>query len=89
VEFTPGIPTGQVIVLNVPSGFRQTLVDGLKRCDCDAQSPLSWSPSGAYLAYENPADGSANIVHVQTRKSRVVANARIADEPWFALDGTE
>lgn len=89
VEFVPGIATGAVRLLNVPSGLLQTLADGLERCDCDAQTPLSWSPSGAYLAYENPADGSTNVVRIQTRETRVVADARIAEEPWVTFDGVE
>jgi hypothetical protein len=89
IEFTPGIANGQVIVLNLPGGSRTTLVDGLERCDCDAQPPLNWSPSGEYLAYEDPADGSANIVHVQTRDVRTIPNARVAEQPWVALDGAE
>jgi hypothetical protein len=87
-----GATSFELVVYDIPNGTVSVLATGIELCQCDVPFPLRWSPTGAFIAYED--FGVIGSDDAEARAGYVVpadgstAPVRVADEPrrvlgWF------
>lgn len=95
IDWSVGEGVGDLKVLDIETGDVRTVATGIGRCQCDVPQHSTWSPSGAYLAFQRPGSTAGVVEHgvavvsLEGEDETLIDGATLAPRSWVSIDGVE
>ena len=96
IDWSVGEGVGDLKVLDLATGDVRTVATGLGHCQCDVPQHTTWSPSGAYLAYQtvrqsvrDPGEYGVVVINLDRGDETLVEAADLRPDSWVSIDSVE